>query len=473
MQTRWNRYMFYAFFIAANMYAAQGPNQVTGVVTNTLDTFHETWIMVFSPDGLKCYISNYNVGTVDVIDVATNTVTATVAGQYGTPTGLALSNDGTQLYIADYDASMVWIVDTTADPIIINGSVGTTDAETLFFSNPNSLQMTPDGTTMYVNNNNDPSNIVVIDTNPQSGNYNNIVTQVTGTSFTNSQLMAITPDGAYLYVTDDSDYFVAIIDTQSNAQVGTVDDTNYPFNTPYAIAITPDGLKAYVANEYGSVNNTGSVAIIDLDSSSETYNKVIGLVDDPDQTMAYPWYLSILPSGETVYVVNYGDVNDNEGSVSMVDVATNRVTGLITDLNPITIYYPDAMGITPDGSKLYISNYGEQVSVVGFGILPPRNLAGTSMKNSFLTQINLINVISFDPPLQGEVPIAYNVYTDADLRQRIKTITNQSTLPVEGTFVYLDPLLQYNTTYTYYITSIDRYGNESGPATISITTLPR
>lgn len=65
-----------------------------------------------SPDGARVYVTNYNkLGTVSVIDAATNKVTATVpVGNY--PMGVAVSPDGTEAYVTNSWSSTVSVIDT-------------------------------------------------------------------------------------------------------------------------------------------------------------------------------------------------------------------------------------------------------------------------------------------------------------------------------------------------------------------------
>ena len=63
-----------------------------------------------SPDGKRIYVSNGRGGTVSVIDVATDSVTATIpVGQR--PWGIALTPDGRKLYTANGPSNDVSIVD--------------------------------------------------------------------------------------------------------------------------------------------------------------------------------------------------------------------------------------------------------------------------------------------------------------------------------------------------------------------------
>jgi YVTN family beta-propeller protein len=57
--------------------------------------------VAISPDGKHAYVVNERANTVSVIDIATNTVTATVAGGGGSPEGVAVTPDGQVVYVAN------------------------------------------------------------------------------------------------------------------------------------------------------------------------------------------------------------------------------------------------------------------------------------------------------------------------------------------------------------------------------------
>ena len=65
--------------------------------------------------------------------------------------------------------------------------------------------------------------------------------------------------------------------------------------------------------------------------------------------------VAVTPDGSKVYVTNNGD-----GTVSVIATATNTVVG-----SPITVgNNPFGVAVTPDGSKVYVANVGGGVSVI-------------------------------------------------------------------------------------------------------------
>jgi YVTN family beta-propeller protein len=78
---------------------------------------------VASPDGKRVFISNGRGGTVGVIDVATDSITAVVpVGQR--PWGIALTPDGSKLYTANGPSNDVSVVDAAQLTVLRKVPVG-------------------------------------------------------------------------------------------------------------------------------------------------------------------------------------------------------------------------------------------------------------------------------------------------------------------------------------------------------------
>lgn len=146
--------------------------------------------------------------------------------------------------------------------------------------------------------------------------------------------VAITPDGSRAYVTNSSGSSVSVIDTQTNATMGAPIPVTFP---PFGIAITPDGSRAYVVSQ----TNPGVVSVIDTQT-----NTVVG---GPITVGANPVGIAITPDGRRAYVTN-----NTSSTVSVIDIQTNTVVG-----SPITVgSSPRGIAITPDGTRAYVVNNG-------------------------------------------------------------------------------------------------------------------
>jgi YVTN family beta-propeller protein len=122
-----------------------------------------------------------------------------------------------------------------------------------------------------------------------------------------------------------------VVDTGTN----TVVDTIGVGVNALGIAITPDGSRAYVAN-----NLSGSVSVIDI--ATNTVVATIG--------MFQPVAVAVSPDGTRAYVTNS---SETFGSVSVIDTASNTVDATI-------VIGPNAQGVAmaPDGSRAYAVSFG-------------------------------------------------------------------------------------------------------------------
>jgi len=151
--------------------------------------------------------------------------------------------------------------------------------------------------------------------------------------------IAITPDGLYVYVTNFSDSTVSIISTITN----TVIDTISVGNNPWGITITPDGLYVYVTNF--------------SDSTVSIISTITNTVIDTIGANTYPTGIAITPNGLYIYVTNS---TASSSIVSIISTATNTVINTISVGNN-----PRGIAITPDGLYVYVTNYwNDTVSII-------------------------------------------------------------------------------------------------------------
>lgn len=157
--------------------------------------------------------------------------------------------------------------------------------------------------------------------------------------------LAITPDSLFAYVANENDNgvsggnTVSVIDLTTNAVVQTLTDSS--FNGPFTVTMNSAGTKAYVTN-------TGSTTVSIIDIGTNTVSGVINGFNGPSG-------LVISSNGHYAYVNNYG-IGSNSGTgttVSVVDLNTNTIVG-----PPLNVgLAPAAVAITPDGQYVYVVNY--------------------------------------------------------------------------------------------------------------------
>ncbi|WP_149828380.1 beta-N-acetylglucosaminidase domain-containing protein [Streptomyces tailanensis] len=139
-------------------------------------------------------------------------------------------------------------------------------------------------------------------------------------------------------VTDGSGTFRALTANFSGASVSSVDlfsgeSTEIKVGAnPGEAVVSRDGRTAYAANQ-----GANSVSVIDVASGKVTGSVAVGRV---------PAGLALTPDGSTLWVANYTD-----GTVQPID------TGTLTAGATVTVGKgPENMAITPDGRTLYVAN---------------------------------------------------------------------------------------------------------------------
>jgi YVTN family beta-propeller protein len=171
-----------------------------------------------SPDGSKVYVGH------SVIDTVSNTVIATIPSSGFFPNSVAISPDGSRLYIAEsvggkFRQGVVSVIDTASNKVTATIFFGLSDLVL-------SVAVTPDGSRVWVLTT--ISGVSVIDA------VSNKVTTTIPVG-KGPRGLAITSDGTRVYVANEFDDTVSLIDTASN-----VVTTNIPVgHGPVALAIQP------------------------------------------------------------------------------------------------------------------------------------------------------------------------------------------------------------------------------------------
>lgn len=116
------------------------------------------------------------------------------------------------------------------------------------------------------------------------------------------------------------------------------------------------------------------------------------------------------------------------------------------------------------GFQFSLENTGDTL-LLNYTIVPlsPTNVQGKQIKNQFVAQTDIVNILKWDPAIGGEVvPLAYNVY-----RNNLSTLIG--TVRADQILIFEDHNRKKNVVYTYYIVAVDAQGNASLPVSITIT----
>jgi YVTN family beta-propeller protein len=97
---------------------------LTNTVTATVPVGSMPRYLAVTPDGTRVYVANNGDNNISVIDTVTNTVTDTIIAGLA-PFGIAILSDGLNAYVTNNDGNDVSQVDTTANNVVTTFPVGT------------------------------------------------------------------------------------------------------------------------------------------------------------------------------------------------------------------------------------------------------------------------------------------------------------------------------------------------------------
>jgi YVTN family beta-propeller protein len=409
----------YAYVANNNNYSITGGDSVsvlnlsnnTLIQTIALPANGEPYTVTMNAAGTKAYVTNSNSTTISIIDIATNTITGTIAGFDG-PSGMVIMPAGDRAYVNNYggpngvgsgNATTVRVVDLNTNTIIGNPiTVGLA---------PASIARSHDGAFVYTIN--------YTDGNPGTGS-------------------------------------MSVIRTSDNTVIHTITG----FSGPFALAITPNGKYAYVTN-FGSNNFDPigtTVSVVDLTSYS-----IIASINCDIQ----PSGIAITPDGKYVYVTNYNtlyagsnytNLTAGQGTVNIIDTATHKVVSPIIAVGQS----PAHCAISSNGQYAYVTHYtSNTVDVIAlqtFYIVAQ----GCTISNEFLTHRDLINKLTWN--VSGtSLPVSYSIYRDAGLTDLAGIV------PANGPLEFLDHNREPYKTYTYYLIGTNAVGTTSLPVVITVT----
>jgi YVTN family beta-propeller protein len=307
------------------------------------------------------YVPNVEANSISVIDTTTNALTATIEiaeGPFGHPEAPALTPDARFLYVAnrgdrDHPGNTLTVIDTATN--MVASTVTVTEG-----SGPDKTLITPNGAFAYVTGQYSGT-IMVLDTAKALTDSSHAMVKtiaVPGTDELHGGV--ISGNGSFVYVNacaspcawPSPTGFIAVVETSSNT-------LRAPVPGAWAGAITPDGKFSY-----GPLPFYDAVVVTDTGKA----------LSDPDHAVSttipvgsFPYAVALTPDGHLAYVANCGEyclTNDpsSVSNVSVIDTSTNKVVSTIS-LPPSS--GPTGVAITPDGAFAYVPNgWSNNVAVI-------------------------------------------------------------------------------------------------------------
>ena len=457
------------------IYAAdndQANVNVIDVATNTIIANIATPVagtgafdIIVSPDGKRVYISNNSSGYVTVIATTTNTVMTDIFVAPGLGS-LSITPNGKTVYVSNFNLGTVTTIDTATNTVgvsIVTGAV------------PGMIAITPDGTTAYVANNGSDT-ISVIDV------ATNLVTDtIVFPAGSGPYGSFILPNGTTMYVANTNNDTVSVVDIATNSIVDTIPFP--PGSRPFWVVATPDSKTIYVINETAddvtpidvATNTTGP-------SFANITGQIQNIVMSPDQAPVASFVVNVQPVGiptqfnASASISPIGTISSyawdfGDGTTQITN--TPIVNHTYSSAGPFNVVLTVTNSAGTSTSKVFssrfMSNNGGSSAIVSQIInippSPPTDVKGFQNSCRYPTQTDLFNVIKWNPPSNGELPLAYRIYRDAALTDLIATI------PGNGVLKFEDHNRKQKKTYTYFLVSVNAIGTIS--SSVSVTIKPK
>ena len=297
---------------------------------------HYPSALVLTPDGTRAYVTNYDDGSVSVIDTAPDsdschTVTGTLDVGFCWSTGVVLSGDGSRAYAVDEVDGHLSVIDTVVDSPRRDTIIGRIELG----DPPTALRVAPSGRWVYAVNHFDPVVWAVHTTTNRT-----VPIRVPGYPYR----ISIAPNGLRLYASLTEDGSTCVIDTDPGSAtyhriIGHLQLDSYAPDPLF----TPAGTHAYVVN-----SEANSVTVIDT-AASTVKSVAVGQC---------PWDVAVSPDGRRAFVVNNLD-----DSVSVLACATDSVTATV----PVGAR-PCLVVVSADGTRAFVVNSrDDSVSVIDTG----------------------------------------------------------------------------------------------------------
>ena len=435
-----------------------GDNDVKLFSVTSTGTISYSSHIVISPilPSTQGYVSNYSVSS--GFSGPTPSGFSTSGAAITFPAGSALSPDGKYLYVACNTDNSLAVIDTTAQTVVKQLSVG-------YF--PYAVSVSLDGNTVLV------SNWGVTEykfANPTYSSGNLTATGTAGTNEPAGYFVPVTstsgsnPQTSSVSVLTQSSGNISTLALQGSVYLGHALDANLNIGDTHPsanVVVRGNGQELL----YVTKTNNDSVAIVDLQGNKKgeidlsLFPSVTGL--DHEIHGTYPNAIAVSPDGTKVYVAEAG-IN----SVAVLDT-TNPLSPSFVGRIP-TGWYPTGLVVSSDGNSLYVLNakgIGEDinpntnVNTRPPGAPPPTGVVSTPVTDSnyLFGTAQRVNLTQTSP---NNVTVANNNY------KILKSVT-PSPVPIGGgassTIKHVIFIEQENKTFDSMLGNLGaHFGNFSG-----------
>jgi len=341
------------------IYATQGwnlfgtPENLLSVIdTETFEVISSVTVgdgpryTAITPDGRKAYVSNQWSNDISIIDIETMEVTSTIAVGHE-PRVIAMTPDGRKAYVTLPGASAgesayqfgdsIAIIDVERDKLLDTIKV---DLE------PESIAISTDGTRAYVSDGNangrNPAEVHVIDIMNDSYLRPIILRQAARYTPT---AVDVTPDNRKLFIASEATGKLLVIDIATGSTLGELDVQ------PRGVKVSADGSRVYVFSPQKlSIINSDSLDVIKLVDLGNVYPTPV----KGDQEA----FRIVLNHAEDIAYLQ-GDTEE----VVVVNLTEGVVVARIS-FSDLPIHHSRGLALTPDESKLFVSDYHSQTVAV-------------------------------------------------------------------------------------------------------------
>ena len=270
--------------------------------------------MTATPSADRAYVANATSNNVSVINGVSSTVVTTIAVGRN-PNALALTPDGSQLWVANYTDNTVSVIDTSTNTVVFTFPVT---------GNPYSIVFGPDGQHAYFALNTAAALGVVSTSDVADARAHGYSIPVKTVSTGNSPFsVAVSPDGSSVYVDNSGSTNVSIVNTATN----TVRATVTGILSPSYLLVTNGGAQVLASSHNQNV-------VYDISTATNTVTKSFSAGTGPAELVASS-------DGKQVYVAA-----QTAGTVAAVDVPAYTVSKTIPGVgaSPISLVYRPGAG---------------------------------------------------------------------------------------------------------------------------------